>query len=431
MLAVRAATDDGDRSRSSSTARRSTPSAAARSATPARSPPTTGAAEVLDTTLRAARPAPPHRPRIVEGDDHRGPDGDGRRSTSTGATPSAATTPAPTCCTGRCARCSASTSSRPGSLVGARPAALRLQPLRARSPPTQIAEIERPRQRRDRSPTRRCAHYETTKDEAEALGAIAFFGDKYGDIVRVLEAGATRSSCAAAPTCTRHRRHRPDQDRQRGLDRLEPAPHRGRHRRGQRARCCSATRRWSPTRRGCVGVAGRRPARRRAATPRRDQGAPRRDQGAARPAAPRAAPPSSRPSPTTAWSSPRSTASTPGDLRDLAIAVRQQPGIRAVVLGGETDTGGVVARRRGRARQRASGRRRPDPGRRARPSAAAAAARATSPRPAARTRAASTRRCGSPRSPPPSSDDPGSFWPRPPNEPRFVRPRPQTNRGRS
>ncbi len=32
-------------------------------------------------------------------------------------------------------------------------------------------------------------HYETTKDFAEQLGAIAFFGDKYGEIVRVLEAG--------------------------------------------------------------------------------------------------------------------------------------------------------------------------------------------------------------------------------------------------
>ena len=31
--------------------------------------------------------------------------------------------------------------------------------------------------------------YETTKTEAEAMGAIAFFGDKYGDIVRILEAG--------------------------------------------------------------------------------------------------------------------------------------------------------------------------------------------------------------------------------------------------
>ena len=32
-------------------------------------------------------------------------------------------------------------------------------------------------------------HFETTMDEARELGAIMFFGDKYGDIVRVLEAG--------------------------------------------------------------------------------------------------------------------------------------------------------------------------------------------------------------------------------------------------
>lgn len=37
--------------------------------------------------------------------------------------------------------------------------------------------------------------YETTKDEAAKSGAIAFFGDKYGEIVRVLEAGNSIELC--------------------------------------------------------------------------------------------------------------------------------------------------------------------------------------------------------------------------------------------
>ncbi|MEN3273085.1 MAG: alanyl-tRNA synthetase [Actinomycetota bacterium] len=38
-------------------------------------------------------------------------------------------------------------------------------------------------------------HYETTKEHALAIGAIAFFGDKYGDIVRVLEVGPSTELC--------------------------------------------------------------------------------------------------------------------------------------------------------------------------------------------------------------------------------------------
>jgi alanyl-tRNA synthetase len=37
--------------------------------------------------------------------------------------------------------------------------------------------------------------FETTKEEASALGAIAFFGDKYGDVVRVLEVGNSIELC--------------------------------------------------------------------------------------------------------------------------------------------------------------------------------------------------------------------------------------------
>jgi alanyl-tRNA synthetase len=60
--------------------------------------------------------------------------------------------------------------------------------------PEQVHQIEAIANRESlaNTPTR---IFETTKDEAEALGAIAFFGDKYGDIVRVLEAGSSIELC--------------------------------------------------------------------------------------------------------------------------------------------------------------------------------------------------------------------------------------------
>ena len=60
--------------------------------------------------------------------------------------------------------------------------------------PEQLTEIERLANAQiiTDTPVR---HFETTKAEAERLGAIAFFGEKYGDIVRVLDAGPSIELC--------------------------------------------------------------------------------------------------------------------------------------------------------------------------------------------------------------------------------------------
>jgi alanyl-tRNA synthetase len=60
--------------------------------------------------------------------------------------------------------------------------------------PEQIAEIER-LVNTETLRNEPAIAFETSKSEAEALGAIAFFGDKYGDIVRVLQAGPSIELC--------------------------------------------------------------------------------------------------------------------------------------------------------------------------------------------------------------------------------------------
>ena len=54
--------------------------------------------------------------------------------------------------------------------------------------PSQLREIERVANA-EIIANGRCRHYETSMSHAQSIGAIAFFGDKYGDVVRVLEAG--------------------------------------------------------------------------------------------------------------------------------------------------------------------------------------------------------------------------------------------------
>ena len=200
--------------------------AAARSATPARSPPRPARAEVLDTTF-----ALPGLVATVLGIDRGHDHGRARRATAAIDVE-------------RRAAIRRNHTAHPPAALGAAPGARRPREAgRARSSaptasastsattrpsPTTRSARSRPRQRRDArqpaGPRLRDHQGRSRGTSAPSRSSATSTATSSGCSRR-----ARRSSSAAAPTCA-HRRHRHRQDRQRGLDRLEPAPHRGGHR---------------------------------------------------------------------------------------------------------------------------------------------------------------------------------------------------------
>ena len=363
------------RSRCSSTARRSTPSRGGQVGDTGTITTATGRGRGARHHLRPAGAAPPHRP-DRRGRDHRRPGGPRRhrRRAARRHPPQPHRHPPAALGAARGAR----RARQAGRLAGrARPPALRLQPLRGRHargdrahrgrwptarcwPTTACAPTRRPRPRRRR----------WARSPSSATSTATSCGCS--------RPGATASSCAAARTSGRPATSARSRSCQRGLDRLEPAPHRGRHRHGQRGPAAARRARLSARRPASLGTTPDAVVEGVRRSARRDQGAAGRDEGAAGQRAAAAGPASWRPAAVDGVVVARVDGFAPDDLRDLALACASSRACSIVVLGGETDTGGDVAGRRGGARSGHRGRR-PDQGRGARPSRAAAAARATSP----------------------------------------------------
>jgi alanyl-tRNA synthetase len=180
--------------------------------------------------------------------------------------------------------------------------------------------------------------FETTKDEAMAMGAMAFFGDKYGDIVRVLEAGSSIELCGGT-----HVRATGDigiikvvgessvGSNLRRIEAVTGANTLALLQRDERALADAARLVGSSADELVDGVQRRL-----------DEIKSLQDEVKAL----RSLLASGRATELAAAAVDgivvtRVDDLAPGDLRELALAVRQQPGVEIVVLGGVSDTGGV------------------------------------------------------------------------------------------
>jgi alanyl-tRNA synthetase len=181
--------------------------------------------------------------------------------------------------------------------------------------------------------------YETTKAEAESMGAIAFFGDKYGEVVRVLEAGRNSLELCGGT----HVRALGDIGTIKvvsegsigsNLRRIEAVTGMASVELLQRDERFLAE---------AAGLLGATPASVVEGVRRKlDEHRALQDEIKAL----RAKVATGRAAELAAGSEnglviARVDDLAPGDLRDLAIAVRGQPGVDAVVLGGRSDTGGA------------------------------------------------------------------------------------------